>query len=62
MLILPFIGVTLCEIKRPVGGKYSIHQKREHELLAAAGAPVQDFSTKEAIWEFFFDYDRNWDL
>lgn len=62
MLVLPFIGVTLCEIKRPVGGVYSIHQKREHEALAAAGAPVQDFSTKAAIAEFFMHYDSDWYL
>lgn len=62
MLVLPFIGVTLCEIKRPVGGVYSIHQKQEHEALARAGAPVQDFSTKAAIAEFFRHYDRDWDL
>lgn len=62
MLVLPFIGVTLCELKRPIGGKYSIHQMIEHEALAAAGAPVQDFSTKAAIAEFFADYDRDWDL
>lgn len=62
MLVLPFIGVVLCEIKRPVGGVYSIHQKTEHAALAAAGAAVQDFSTKAAIAEFFWHYDRDWDL
>ena len=62
MLVLPFTGITLCELKRPVGGVYSIHQIEEDKLLSRAGAQIEDFRTKAAISEFFAAYDREWDL
>ena len=39
--------LLIIEFKRPVGGRVSGNQKREHERLAAAGFPVHLVNTIE---------------
>lgn len=60
---LPMDGVPhMCELKRPSGGVYSIHQLEDHKEWAAVGVNVLKFHTKGQVMEWFQNYDREWDL
>lgn len=62
LIVLPFIGLQLAELKRPKGGVYSVHQVEDQCELAEVGYEVLKFHTRQQIHEWFMDYDREWDL
>lgn len=47
--LLLYRGGIFIELKRPKGGKLSLHQLREHKLLQDTGFKVLNISTKEEV-------------
>lgn len=56
LCLLPGGNVVFVELKRPKGGRLSVHQKLLHSVMRGLGLRVEVFSTKEEVDSFLEEF------